>query len=368
MNANDPVTIHGEPSLELRSDRVRAWLTPRGGMLGPVEFDLGGGRVVRPYALAPWLPSELAIDQPPVLQVMRGDFFCFPFGNTPGIPGTHGPTANATWDIIDTGPGLIELGLTAAAPAATIRKVVHLRPGETNLYLEHTIRAAGRFNYGHHPIIHVPEGVTAEVRTSAFGFGGVYPGHAVRRPGERGALRAGSRFTSLEAVPLLDGGTTSLRRYPTRPATEDIVMLAGFDGPHAWTALTLDTYVWFSLRCTADFPGTLFWMSDGGRSFAPWCDRHTRRIGVEDICSHFCDGADVSARDLLAPEGVPTARDFAADKPVHLRHVQGVVAVPANFGGVAELVPEPGDASRARLRGESGMAVVFPLDWTFLGG
>jgi hypothetical protein len=367
MNAPGLVVIHGEPSLELRSDRVRAWLTPRGGMLGPVDFDLRGGRVVQPYALAPWLPSELAIDQPPVLQVMRGDFFCFPFGVTPGLAEPHGPTANAMWEPANVKPALAELALSATAPAATIRKVVHLRPGETNLYLEHTIRAAGRFNYGHHPIIHVPEGVTAEVRTSTFGFGGVYPGHAVRRTGERGALRAGSRFTSLEAVPLLDGGTTSLRRYPTRPATEDIVMVAAYESPHAWTALTLGGYVWFSLRRTADFPGTLFWMSNGGRSFAPWCDRHTRRIGVEDICSHYCDGADVSARDLLVGEGIPTARDFDPAVPVRLRHVQGVVAVPPGFGGVAELEPEPGNESRARLRGESGASVAVPLDWTFLG-
>jgi hypothetical protein len=359
-------TIHGEPSLEIGGDCVRAWLTPRCGMLAPVEFDLGG-RIVRPYSLPPWTPAEAPESEPPILQVLRGDFFCFPFGVSPGIAGVHGPTANATWTIASAEPSRAVLTLEPAAPAASVRKTVSFRPGETNVYQEHVVRASGRFNYGHHPIIHVPEGVTAEVRTSPFRFGAPYPGNAVRSFGERGALPAEGRFSALDSAPLDGGGTTSLARYPVRPGTEDIVMMAGFPGPYAWSALTLDGWVWFALRRTADFPGTLFWMTNGGRTHAPWNGTHTRRIGVEDVCSHFCDGLDVSTRDLLAAEGIATARSFDPAVPVRLPHVQGVVAVPPDFGGVASLEPAAGDRTRAVLRSESGGGVEFPLDWPFFG-
>ncbi len=358
--------LHGEPSLELASDVVRAALTPRGGMLAPVEFTLPSGRRVRPYSLAPWTPAEAA-GAPPLLQVLRGDFFCLPFGETPGVPVPHGPTANGRWEVVAASPTAAHLRLETDAPRAVVDKHVALRPGHTALYQRHVVRAQGRLNYGHHPILHVPAGVTAEVRTSAFRFGGVHPGAAARPPGERGALLAGARFASLDSVPLAAGGATSLARYPTRPGTEDIALVAGFAAPLAWTALTFDGYVWFSLRRTADFPATLLWLSDAGRDFPPWNGRHDRRIGVEDVCSHYCDGADVSARDLLASEGIPTARDFDPGRPVALPHVQGVAAVPADFGGVADLAPDP-DAPRdaAALRGESGAVVRLPLDWTFL--
>jgi hypothetical protein len=359
-------SLRGEPSLSVEGDVVRARLTPRGGMLGPVEFTLPGGRIVQPYSLAPWTPAE-APGAPPLLQVLRGDFFCFPFGETPGVPGPHGPAANESWTVLEGSPGQARLRLQSAGPVATIEKRLDLRPGHTALYQEHVVTTDGRFNYGHHPILQVPLGVTAEVRTSAFGFGGVYPGAAQRPPGERGALAPGARFARLDSVPLAGGGTTSLARYPARPGTEDIVMVSRFASPRAWTALTLDGYVWFSLRRTADFPATLFWMSNGGRSFPPWNGRHVRRIGIEDVCSHYCDGAHISARDLLAGEAIATSRRFSAAQPARLRHIQGVVAVPPGFGGVADLGPAPDQPlTTARLRDERGATVTFPLDWNFL--
>lgn len=359
-------TVHGEPALLLATPTVRAALTPRGGMVAPVEFTLPSGRRVQPYSLAPWTPAEPG-DAPPLLQVLRGDFFCFPFGETPGVPEPHGPTANATWEIVATTAASAHLQLRANAPRATIDKHVSLRPGHAILYQEHRVATHGRYNYGHHPILHVPPGVTAEVRTSAFRFGGIYPGPASRPPGEHSVLQAGARFPSLTAVPLAAGGTTSLARYPARPGTEDIVMLAGFAAAHAWTALTFDGYVWFSLRRATDFPGTLFWMSDAGRSFPPWNSRHDRRIGIEDVCSHYCDGAHISAADRLAAEGIVTARTFTPGEPVRLPHVQGVAEVPAGFGGLAALEPDPAQPrDTALLRGESGAVVRCPLDWTFL--
>lgn len=365
MSPSAATPVHGEPSLAFASDRGRAHLTLRGGMLAPVEFTLADGRVVTPYSLAPWSPADFAADQPPLLQVLRGDFFCFPFGVTPGLPHPHGATANLAWTPREVARSALTLELRSTSPAVHVVKEVALRDGETNLYQRHRVTVAepGRYNYGHHPILHVPAGVTAEVRTSAFSFGGVYPGHADRPPGERGVLAPGARFASLAAVPRADGGTASLTRYPLRPGHEDIVMLAGFREDFAWTAVTLDGYVWFALRRVRDFPGTLFWMSDGGRDFAPWRGRHTRRLGVEDVCSHYCDGLDLSRRDLLAAEGIATTREFAAGVAVDLPHVQGVVAVPPDFGGVAALTPEPDRPDRARLVAESGATVTFPLQW-----
>lgn len=366
-----PFLFHGEPSWSLANDRVSLRVTARGAHIAPVHFHFAEGTpLFAPYSLAPWQPGDEP-GSPPILQILRGDFFCFPFGADPGSgqPHIHGEPANQPWALLDTAPGRLRLALdfSPGGPLAgsRIEKTITLRPGHAALYQEHRISGAdGDFNYGHHPILHIPEGETTELRTSSLRFGGVYD-YPPSDGSERNALASGARFNSLEAAPLADGGVTSLLRYPARPGREDIVMLtSAVAGGPAWTALTFSSgFVWVSLRDAADFPSTLLWMSDGGRDAAPWSGLHTRRIGVEDVCSHFCDGVGPSrASPLPASQGIATVRRFSPEQPTTLRHIQFVAPVPADFGGVADIVFHPNE-DLLTLRGEGGADVPAPLGW-----
>ena len=69
------VTVYGESSFRLKNKHVEAFVTPRGGHLAPVNFRIGN-RTVQPYALAPWKPGGIDKGLPPILHVLRGDFFC----------------------------------------------------------------------------------------------------------------------------------------------------------------------------------------------------------------------------------------------------------------------------------------------------
>ena len=71
----------------LRSDRVSLAVTETGGHLSDVVFVLPGGRQVSPMHTAPWADEPLPEDTPPILRVLRGDFFCAPFGSSDLIPG-----------------------------------------------------------------------------------------------------------------------------------------------------------------------------------------------------------------------------------------------------------------------------------------
>jgi hypothetical protein len=51
-----------------------------GGMLGPVTFLLPDGRQVSPLHVAPWFDEPGRRDQPPILQELRGEWPCVPFG------------------------------------------------------------------------------------------------------------------------------------------------------------------------------------------------------------------------------------------------------------------------------------------------
>lgn len=362
--------IHGEPSWCLSHDRVRLWVTQLGGHMAPVEFTLGE-RVVSPYALAPWQATDIEDSMPVLLKVLRGDFLCFPFGGQEKAP-PHGASANAEWKVVAGGDNILHLGLDDPDSGAWIEKILSLKEGETAIYCEHRISgAAGRYSYGNHPVIDftgMPEGA-ARISVSPFRFGSVYPGlfaNPLNR--EYGALKPGGRFTDLREVPLSTGGNADLTCYPARQGFEDLILMASEpatpDQPFAWSAAVMEGYLWFSLKNPADFPSTLLWISNGGRHGSPWNGRHLGRLGIEEVCSHFADSVDVSRKDPLAVEGVPTTRIFRKDETVSLRMVQAAAAVPRDFGVVTAIIPAgPG---QVLITGDSGHSVETAIDWNFV--
>lgn len=361
-------SVHGEPAFRLTTPELDFALTARGGQLAPLVFHLPGGDV-SPYALAPWQPAEFP-DLPPLLSVLRGDFFCLPFGPQEDGP-PHGAPANHEWSLVSQDGRSLRVALSASDSGASLEKSLFVTPGHHAIYSEHLIaNLDGAFSYGNHPILdlsQLPEGA-GRLSTSATRWASVYPGvFSDPANGEKQALLANAVFSSLADVPLADGGRADLSRYPARPGNDDLVMLVNApttdDQPFAWTAVVLDGYVWFSLKNPEDFPATLFWFSNGGRTASPWNSRHLGRLGVEEVCSHFCDAVDISKEDRLAPLAVPTARQFQRDRTVSLRLVQAVAAVPAGFGAVTAIHPD-GDAGVV-IEGEGGQSVRAAVDWAF---
>lgn len=363
-------TIHGAPSFPLHSDLVSLHITEEGGHLAPVSFNLEG-RIVTPYALAPWQPAEVDQNLPVLLKNLRGDFLCLPFGPQDVGP-PHGETANHRWKRADGNAGSITLEMFATDVSANITKTLSLRPGETAIYISHRIDGLeGDWSYGTHPILdlsNLPPN-SARLSVSPFRWGSVYP-EMFSNP-EEGAhqqLQMGAVFSDLSEVPLGEGKTIDLTRYPSGHASDDLVMMVSDDAteeqPFAWSACVFDGYVWFALKDPADFPTTMFWLSNGGRSAPPWNSRHTSRIGIEDVCSHFCDNVTISRKHLLKNLGIPTTRHFSKDQPVTLRNIQGVAAVPCDFGKVTSICPL--SDNRIRISGEHGDGVTVPLDWKFL--
>ncbi len=339
-------------------------------MLAPVAFRLGD-RIVSPYSLSPWKPNEIDADLPVLLKNLRGDFFCLPFGpQENGLP--HGETANCAWHLVSETANSLTLGIDATDVAANVTKTISLRPEQTAIYYEHRISGlVGDFSYGNHPILDLssmPDGA-ARVSVSPFRWGSVYP-EVFSNPadGAKQTLKIAALFSDLREVPLADGGTTDLTRYPARAGNDDLVMMVSEDAtpeqPFAWTAVVLDGYVWFSLKNPADFPATLFWLSNGGRSAAPWESRHLGRLGIEDVCSHFCDSVDLSRKDLLRNLSIPTTRSFNRDEPVILRNIQAIAAVPENFGLVKSIKPD--GAGRVMITDGDGLSAVSLVDWNLV--
>src|SRR5690349_17412766 len=93
--------IFGQPSWRFASQTVEAFLTERGGHLGPVTFKVDGKKI-SPFSVAPWWNEKLDKRLPAIIRVLRGDFFCMPFGGNETPFGkeqhpVHGDPANLKW-------------------------------------------------------------------------------------------------------------------------------------------------------------------------------------------------------------------------------------------------------------------------------
>jgi hypothetical protein len=340
--------MFGQPSYRIANDRVEAWITERGGHLAPVTFRLGD-RNVQPFHVAPWAHER--VEAAPILQVLRGDFFCLPFGANAEPFGEerhplHGETANRSWAVTRQDADRIEMEMATSVRAGTVTKTVALRPEHQAVYVSHRIEGmSGPMTFGHHAMLRFQtEGLVA---TSPFVFGQVFPGEfEMPREGGYSSLRPGARFDRLDAVPLADGGIADLSRYPAREGFEDLVQVFSEPGRElAWNAVTFpaERYVWFALRDPRVLTGTILWHSNGGRHYAPWNGRHRRVLGIEDVTSYMHGGLTSSyAENDASCAGLPTYRRLDPGAPLDVRGVFGLAEIPVGFSHVREVIPSDG--------------------------
>lgn len=370
--------VLGQPSWEIASSTVRAWVTRRGGQMAPVAFRLGG-REVEPYAVAPWAEEKPTAGLPPMLQVLRGDFFCAPFGGngTPfrgEIHPPHGESANAPWMFRSlesaAGSHTLHLSMATTTRPGVVDKFVRVRDGHEAVYVRHVLTGmTGPMNPGHHPMLRFPgaDG-SGLVSTSPVLIARVAP-LPIEDPAAGGyqSLEPGAMFTRLDRVPLRCGGMADLSRYPARRGFEDIVMLVHESrADFAWSAVVLpdEGYVWYALKDPRVLRSTIFWLSNGGRHYAPWNGRHTGVLGVEDVTAYFHYGLAESARpNPLSRAGYPTALKLSPRQPLTVNHIQGVAAVPRGCGRVKSIVPEAGGI---RINAAGCAPIRVALDTGFL--
>lgn len=369
-------SVSGQPSWVLKSDCVEAAVTRQGGHLAPVGFRLGG-RVVSPFHVAPWAEEKIGPEFPKILQALRGDFFCLPFGGNARIwrgekHPAHGETANEAWtfDALDRAGGeeVLRLHMNTRVRKALVEKTIRLVPGHTAVYCRHVVTgASGLMNPGHHATLRFPES-GGRISTSPIAFGQVYPG-VFEKPelGGYTALKPGARFRALNKVPLATEGYTDLTRYPAREGFEDLVMISSRPGgDFAWTAVVFpgEKYVWFSLKDPRVLASTVLWHSNGGRHYAPWNGRHRHVLGLEEVTSHFHDGlAESASKNAVSAAGIPTAVQLSPKKPLTVNVVMGVAEVPEGFEQVTRIDRR---ADGIVLLGKGGRKVPAPLDWSFL--
>ncbi len=372
------VRFKSEPSWPIKSSRASAFVTRTGGQVGPVTFMLDG-RKISPMHVAPWA-GERPRPTPEMIAVLRGDFFCMPFGgNDKPYRGerypAHGETANSKWkfeSLDDAGGPTLHLSLRTVARAGRVDKYIHLRDGHAAVYSRHVIsQMRGPMCIGQHAMLDFPDQPgSGLIATSPTKFMQTFPGQ-FERPEQGGytLLEPGRDFRRLDAVPISTGGTVDLSAYPTRRGFEELVMLASVDdGPLAWTAVTFPSqrFVWFALKDPRVLHSTVLWFSNGGRHYAPWSSRHINVMGLEEVTANFHFGlAESAAPNNISRRGHPTCVQLRPDRPLVVNYIFGIAAIPAGFGRVSRLDPDNGHIV---LRDSNGRTARAPIDVGYLSG
>lgn len=367
--------ISGQDSWTFGTASVTAALTQLGGHLGPIRFRLGR-RWIAPMHLAPWAEEKLPANTPPVLRSLRGDFFCMPFGgNDTPYRGeqhpAHGDTANAKWKLLSATTNRIHLTQNNTVRPGRVEKIVTLVDGHTAVYEQHLISGMrGAMSWGHHAILQLEKEGAGRVSTSPIRFGMVCPKpFELPAYGGYSILQPGAKFKSLQRVPQTDGKSADLSVYPARAGYEDLVWMATAPKqPFGWTAVVVaeKNYVWFALKDPRVLPSTVFWMSNGGRHYAPWSGRHRHAIGVEEVCSYFHYGLAESARpNELNRAGVPTCGQLDPKHPTSVNYIMAVAAIPRGFD-IVKTIRAAKDNQSVTLTAKSGKQVTCPLNVSFL--
>jgi hypothetical protein len=343
MTIND--TIY-EKLGSLSWDRGRADIQALGGMVGPVEVVLHDGRAIHPFKVAPWADdprAEWEATAPPLLKRLRGDWVCLPFG-LPGKPRTdldakwlegldanlespdpaqHGTCSNSPWRLDSADPHALSMSFAPETgfPIARIERRIFVADGEPTINLETRVaaRANCELQWGVHPTFRLPEAPGA----FEIGFGSekvtvlTYPGVFEASVSRVAHTRV---CDGLDAVPMFDGATQSFSRLPLPFDTEELLFVTGHNGVARLTNHA-ERYRVVMEWDPGVFPGVLLWISNRGRSFAPWNGRFLG-LGVEPVCAPFDLGYAhaVNPKSPMRALGIPTATRFAPGRDLVTRY------------------------------------------------
>jgi hypothetical protein len=367
--------VLGQPSWRIQSSHVEAFVTELGGHLAPVVFDRGQRRI-QPYALPPWWNERLPPHLPPVIKVLRGDFFCLPFGgNAEPFRGerhqVHGETANRKWKFEslkrEAGRTTLHLSLKTTVRRGRVDKSITLVEGHNAVYCQHIVSGmSGPMDFGHHAMLKFPDQPGSGILTHSaikFSMVSVLPLENAETFGYS-MLKPGAKFSSLDRVPTMTSGRADLTRYPARRGFEDLVLLATKQSePCAWVAVTFpeQRYVWFALKDPQVLRQTALWHSNGGRHYPPWSGRHLNVLGIEDLTGFFHYGLAQSARrNRLNELGEQTCFTLTPDQPLKVNYIMAVATVPRDFADAASIEPANNWQS-VKLISSTGKTVNVPL-------
>jgi hypothetical protein len=366
----------GQPSYTLTNRHTDLRVSVQAGQLTAVFT--AGAKQASPFWVAPWWKEPCREEDPWIVRMLRGDFFCLPFGgNAEPWEGRscalHGNTANECWEMVSRSEADGALSLRMEYGAGEVVKTLRLEPGAPVIYQSHRVSCLGaRMPVGHHPTLWCGDSPGAAFVDMSEPIAGFTLPAPVGTPETQGyaLLASGTRITDRRRVPTVYGTVADLTRYPIRRGHEDGVQyICDQKKPFCFTAVSFPSrgFVYFQLKDPRVLCSTVFWMCDGGRYGAPFSGRATGVLGAEEVTGCFFSGLKESVQEnALSREGFRTHLDFPAAAAVDVRFIMGVAPIGADFAGVQDITAK--DASTVTIRGRGGEKIDVACRADFLAG
>ena len=370
------VKVAGEESFRIANSETEVFVTKSCGMMAPVTFFRNGSHPIQPYYINPW-HSENHKDQWRLLEVLRGDFFCIPFGGNNAWQSEehpiHGESANNEWSFVSLEQqgsiSTLTLEMATRIRPGTIKKEIFLKDGQNVIYQRHTVKGFnGPSPLGHHATLRADQGEML-IDTSGI-LGGRTGCHSPDNHNEREyySLASEAEFSSLKDVPTIwkDSPTADLSIFPSRHGFIDIAQIfAKQQNTPAWVAVTKTEagYIWFALKDPKILPSTVLWTENHGRHSAPWKGRNCC-IGIEDVCAYAANGLGDSVSDNpVSAQGIRTHHTLSDNKDFVVNYIHGVLRLPEGFDRVNRM---DFTENRITLHSCSDEQISADVDYSFL--
>ncbi|MBF9033403.1 hypothetical protein HKCCE2091_04065 [Rhodobacterales bacterium HKCCE2091] len=341
--------------IELESAGSRLLIDPEVGNY-PL-WEVGGRSILH---AAPWRdePDVQASDlETKGLRRLAGDLFCMPFCADDGDAPLHGWPANSEWRVIEATDRHADLRLVRDVKGAEVTKRVRIE-GPVFYQVHEIAGGAGEITFAHHPMARMAAGGRLSFsakRAAVTDPKPQYAGHNLWVPGQ--------------VVPDLrlaceDGSMWDLHEYPAGHAVEDFAILVEAHGSTlGWTVLmrNAEDDMVVVLKDPRVLPVTMLWISNGGRDFAPWNNRHTGVIGIEDgLASGALGLAHAKGENPVKSLGAPTTAPLGGRHVV--RHAMIALPRPPGWSRVTGVAVENGEAVLTEAGGDR-VSVPFDADF-----
>jgi len=366
----------GQPSYTLANRHTDLQVSVQAGHL-TAAFS-AGGRQISPFWTAPWWKEPWREQDDWIVRILRGDFFCLPFGgNADPFEGKkyllHGKTANDCWELASRDAKEGTLVLRMDMEPGEVVKSLRLESDAPVIYQSHRVSGlAARMPFGHHPTLWCgdePGAGLVDISEPLAGFTMPSPIGLPETQGY-GLLAVDSPITDRRRVPTVYGTLADLTRYPVRRGHEDgVQFVSDPKNEFAFTTVAFPSrgYLYFHLKDPRVLCSTVFWMCDGGRYAPPFSGRATGVLGAEEVTGYFFAGIRKAVEaNHLQQKGYRTFLDFSAAEPTDIRLIMGVTPIGQDFSGVTDIVRK--DASTITILGRGGERIDVTCRVDFLAG
>jgi hypothetical protein len=369
---------YGKPSYTMKNDSVEVNISVQCGMF--TASYTSDNQTIFPYFISPWWNEAPFLDQDPIMQTLRGDYFCFPFGaDVTPFPGVqyqiHGRTANNCWDFLGIQEGEngkeMRLSMDLVPEKGSVEKVINIKNDQPIVYTNHIIKGfSGNAPLGNHPNIQCSETSGTAIIDMTPPLTGFTAPNPIDVPENMGysLLKPGIEINDRSKVPTVYGDTVDLTRYPLPRGYEDVaIFISDPANDFAFSSITETEkgFLYFHLKDPKILAETLFWMPNSGRYTPPMNGRVFGNIGLEEVTGNFFYGRTESVqKNPISDKGYKTYLEFSEDKDTQAKLISGTIPIEKSFRGVKDIVQK--NANEITILGKGGEKIDLPCSLDFL--